>query len=267
MSASPRYLRSGLADRHLGLLLLVAATLGGLTGGLTAGYLDGRVLALLFGLLLVAVAIQMLRQIRRPTPHPPIDDADYESGFLSTYVEPRSGELVAYRARRLIPGTTISFLAGNVSGLLGVGGGVINVPTMNMIMHVPLRVATTTSTYMLAATAATSAVVYLAAGQLDPLLAAPVALGVIVGARVGARLAMRVLAGRAAYRLRRRGRRLRHRDVRAGPWRHEPAARPSGPRGPAAPDERRPHWRRRRQRGLLPGGRPGRGPRGRDRGG
>jgi uncharacterized membrane protein YfcA len=57
---------------------------------------------------------------------------------------------------------------------------------------VPIRVATTTSTYMLAATATASAVVYLAAGSLDPLLAAPVALGVIAGARLGARLAMRL---------------------------------------------------------------------------
>ena len=91
-----------------------------------------------------------------------------------------------------ILGTAISFVAGNVSGLLGVGGGVINVPTMNLLMHVPIRVATTTSTYMLAATAVASALVYLAAGQVDPLLAAPVALGVIVGARLGARLALLV---------------------------------------------------------------------------
>ena len=61
---------------------------------------------------------------------------------------------------------------------------------MNVLMHVPIRVSTTTSTYMLAATATASAIVYLAAGELDPLLAAPVALGVIVGARVGARASM-----------------------------------------------------------------------------
>jgi uncharacterized membrane protein YfcA len=192
LSASPRYLRSGLVDRHLGLLLLVAATLGGLGGGLTAGLLDERILALLFGLLLIAVAVQMIRQVRTPRPHPPIDDADLGSEFTSAYVEPRSGEVVTYRARRLVPGTLISFVAGNISGLLGVGGGVVNVPTMNVLMHVPIRVATTTSTYMLAATAVASVVVYVAAGQVDPLLAAPVALGVIVGARLGARLAMRV---------------------------------------------------------------------------
>ena len=89
-------------------------------------------------------------------------------------------------------GAAASFVAGNVSGLLGVGGGVINVPTMNVLMRVPIRVATTTSTYMLAATAAASSVVYLLSGQLHPLVAAPVVLGVIVGARVGARLSMRL---------------------------------------------------------------------------
>jgi uncharacterized membrane protein YfcA len=192
LSAAPRYLTSGLVDRHLGLLLLVAASLGGLTGGLTAGYLDERTLSLLFGLLLVAVALQMLRQVLRPRPHPPIDDTDLGSEFTSAYVEPRSGEVVTYRARRLVPGTAISFVAGNVSGLLGVGGGVINVPTMNLLMHVPIRVAATTSTYMLAATATASEVVYISAGEVDVLLAAPVALGVIVGSQLGARLALRV---------------------------------------------------------------------------
>ncbi len=192
LSASPRYIRSGIADRRLGLLLLVAAALGGLAGGLTAGFLDGRVLSLLFALLLAGVALRMLWQIRHPSiPPPPNADGD-DPGFASSYIEPTSGEEISYRAHRIVPGTLVSFVAGNVSGLLGVGGGIINVPTMSVLMHVPIRVATTTSTYMLAATAAASATVYTVAGQVDPLLAAPVALGVIVGARLGARLAMRL---------------------------------------------------------------------------
>lgn len=191
LSASPRYIRSGLVDRRLGLLLLVAAALGGLAGGLTAGLLDGETLSLLFALLLTGVAVRMLWQIRHPsTPLPPDDDVGV--GFASSFVEPTTGEEVHYQARRIVPGTLVSFAAGNISGLLGVGGGVINVPTMNVLMHVPIRVATTTSTYMLAATAAASATVYTVSGQVDPLLAAPVALGVIVGARIGARLSMRL---------------------------------------------------------------------------
>jgi hypothetical protein len=192
LSASPRYIRTGVADRRLGMLLLVAAALGGLAGGVTAGLLDGRTLSLLFALLLTAVAVRMVWQIRHPATPPPVDEDGADTGFVSSYVEPTTGEDVVYRAHRLLPGTIVSFLAGNVSGLLGVGGGVLNVPTMSVIMHVPIRVATTTSTYMLAATATASAIVYLASGRVDPLLAAPVALGVIVGARLGARYSMRL---------------------------------------------------------------------------
>ena len=192
LSASPRYIKSGIVDRRLGLLLLVAAALGGLAGGLTAGFLDGRTLSLLFSLLLAGVALRMLWQIRHPSVPPPLDADEGGSGFASSYVEPTSGEVVEYHPRRIVPGTAVSFVAGNISGLLGVGGGVINVPTMSVLMHVPIRVATTTSTYMLAATAAASATVYTVSGQVDPLLAAPVALGVIVGARIGARLSMRL---------------------------------------------------------------------------
>lgn len=192
LSASPRYIRGGVADRRLGLFLLIAASLGGMTGGLTAGFLDGRTLALFFGLLLAGVAVQMVRQGRTGTAKPIDDEYGLGPGMSSTYLEPHSGEVVGYRAHRLVPGAGVSFVAGSISGLLGVGGGVINVPTMNVLMKVPIRVSTTTSTYMLAATAAASTVVYIASGQLDPVLAAPVALGVIVGARIGARLAMRV---------------------------------------------------------------------------
>jgi len=192
LSASPRFVKTGLADRRLGMLLLVAAALGGLAGGVTAGYLDGRTLSLLFALLLTGVALRMLWQIRHPLVRTPVTEEDEATGFVSYFVEPTTGDEVSYRAHRLLPGTLVSFVAGNVSGLLGVGGGVINVPTMSVLMQVPIRVATTTSTYMLAATATASAVVYLASGQLDPLLAAPVALGVIVGARLGARLSMRL---------------------------------------------------------------------------
>jgi uncharacterized membrane protein YfcA len=192
LSASPRYIKTGIADRRLGMLLLVAGALGGLAGGVTADYLDGRTLSLLFALLLTVVAARMLWQVRHPVAVPPIDEGDTEHGFTSSFVEPTTGEEVSYRAYRVLPGALVSFFAGNVSGLLGVGGGLINVPTMSVLMRVPIRVATTTSTYMLATTATASAVVYLASGQLDPLLAAPVALGVIIGARLGARLSMRV---------------------------------------------------------------------------
>lgn len=189
-SATAHYLEAGLPDRRLGLVLLLATAAGGITGGLTAGLLDGRTLAGLFGVLLVLVAVQMIRQRDHPVPRPMVGPEG--GGLISSYVEPSDGSVVTYRVRRTGMGTVASFAAGNVSGLLGVGGGVINVPTMNVAMGVPIRVATTTSTFMLGPTAAASAVLYFMAGTLDPILAGPVALGVFIGARLGARLSTRV---------------------------------------------------------------------------
>jgi uncharacterized membrane protein YfcA len=183
-TATATYLRAGLADRRLGLFLLVATAAGGVTGGITAGLLDGRTLAGIFGLFLLLVAVQMSRQ--RGVEEPRSADGTTPAELVSTYIEPRTGQEIPYRARRLGPAALASLVAGNVSGLLGVGGGIINVPTMNLMMGVPIRVATTTSTYMLGATAAASALIYYAAGLLDPVLAGPVALGVFIGARGGA---------------------------------------------------------------------------------
>lgn len=197
-AASARYLSTEVADRRLGLVLLLGTVSGGIVGGFVAGLLDARTLSGLFALMLVLVALQMLRGREPDAPSPvPAADATPETttldhAFASSYREPTTGEIVPYRVRRVPLGTGISLFAGSVSGLLGVGGGIVNVPTMNVVMGIPLRVATTTSTYMLAATAVASALLYQARGELDPLVAAPVALGMFMGARGGARLAARL---------------------------------------------------------------------------
>lgn len=192
-TASANYLTSGLADRRLALPLLTATALGGVVGGYTAGLLDARVLSAIFAVVLILVALQMLRS--RSSQVAEVIDEPGRLEFDWSYVEPTTGRTVAYRARNVAPATAVSLFAGALSGLLGIGGGVVNVPTMNVLMGIPIRVATTTSTYMLGATAAASGVIYFARGDIDPLLAAPVVVGVFVGARVGARVSHRVPHG------------------------------------------------------------------------
>ena len=189
-SAAASYLGAGLADRRLGLTLLLATAAGGIIGGYTAALLDARALSAIFGVVLVLVAIQMIRGRRQTAPVLVGDPSGLE--FESTYVEPTTGEEVTYRARRVGLGAAVSVFAGALSGLLGVGGGIINVPTMNVLMGIPIRVALTTSTYMLGATAAASALIYYSRGLIDPLLAGPVVVGVFIGARAGARLSHRL---------------------------------------------------------------------------
>lgn len=185
-TASANYLAAGLVSRRIGLTLLVATTLGGVVGGFVAGLVDARFLAALFGVVLIAVALRMLFA-REPVEPETVDDLG-PLEFDATYVEPRTGDEVAYRVRNFGLGSLVSVFAGILSGLLGVGGGIINVPTMNSLMGVPIRVATTTSTYMLGATAVASAVLYFSRGEVLPALAGAVVVGSVVGARIGARL-------------------------------------------------------------------------------
>ena len=189
-AGSASYLKQGFVNLRLGLTLLVATATGGIAGSYVAGLLDARTLSGIFGLVLVFVVIQMLRARSRP----PVEVVGEPGGWDidATYVEPTTGETISYRATNVGLATSVSLFAGTISGLLGVGGGIVNVPTMNVLMHVPIRVSTATSTFMLGATASAGALLYVARGQVAPLLAAAVVVGVLAGATAAARFSRRL---------------------------------------------------------------------------
>ena len=108
----------------------------------------------------------------------------------ATFTDTLAGD--GYHVHRLRFGMFASIGAGIVSALLGVGGGIIKVPVMNVAMGVPLKVATATSNMMIGITATSSAVIYLLRGEIDPYIAGPTALGVFVGASIGSRVAGRI---------------------------------------------------------------------------
>jgi uncharacterized membrane protein YfcA len=110
------------------------------------------------------------------------------------YVEQESGGVVCYRVKRLPLAMFASFVAGNVSSLLGIGGGVIKVPVLNAWCGVPLRVAAATSAFMIGVTATPGAIIYYGRGQLIPALAAAAVLGVQLGSWRALRLAPKVPA-------------------------------------------------------------------------
>jgi hypothetical protein len=197
------YLRQRLANLRLGLTLELATALGALVGGLVAFTVSDRLLAGAFAILLVYTATSMLRS--RSTDRAPgldelpagasetvlqaADDTDAWVGYAATL----GGS--GYGVRRLPLGLVLSWFAGIVSALLGVGGGTVKVPAMHLVMGVPLRVATATSNLMIGVTASASALLYLARGAVDPLLAGPVVVGVFVGAAGASRAAGRVPVG------------------------------------------------------------------------
>lgn len=189
-AAGAVYLAHGLTHTRLAMLLEIATTAGAFAGGITAALLEPRLLALIFGLVLVYVVYSM-RINRRE------EGIQSRTGLLDTeYVDPRTQKKIEYGVQKMTYGLGLSFIAGNISGLLGIGGGIIKVPVMNMVMGMPLRAAIATSNFMIGITAATSATIYYQRGYLDPSVAIPTALGVLIGAQIGARVANKVKSSR-----------------------------------------------------------------------
>ena len=198
------YLERRLANLRLGLTLELFTATGALIGGLVAFLLSDRVLAGLFAAMLGYTAWSMVRRAGARQPA-----AAAAAPGTGTAVVPGTGTAPAsaihgylaslggadYAVRRLPAGIGLAFVAGVLSALLGVGGGVVKVPAMNLVMGVPLRVATATSNLMIGVTASASAILYLLRGQVDPYVAGPVVVGVFAGAVVTSRVAHRVPAG------------------------------------------------------------------------
>lgn len=178
--------QGGRADVRLGMLLAAGTVVGALTGGLVAGLLPERVLAGLFALLMVYTAISMGQRLFERGKPEPADTVAVDPAL------PDGPGAPEYRARHLGPSVAASVVAGNMSGLLGVGGGVVTVPLIHLGLRAPLAVATATSNFIVGLTGAAGAYVYLFRGDVDPRLAAPMVLGVVAGAWLQARVASRV---------------------------------------------------------------------------
>ena len=175
--AAGLYVKRGLCDMRLGMTLELATTLGAIAGGMVAGLLKPQTLSVLFSALLIYTAWTMLWK----------KDQMESTGNLN------HGE-GSHKIRHLPWGMGASFFAGNVSGLLGVGGGIVKVPVMYLWMGVPLKTAVATSNFMIGVTASAGAFVYFSRGEVHPLVAGSTMLGVFLGATLGSRLLPKIKA-------------------------------------------------------------------------
>ena len=183
--AAAAYVREGFTNIRIGMLLEVATTLGALSGASMAAHIPTRAIALIFGAVLLYSAFGSTR----PRPAPDADEApDRLATRLrldSSYPGPSGPQ--PYHVRRVPAGFGLMYIAGVLSGLLGIGSGAAKVIAMDRAMRLPFKVSTTTSNFMIGVTAAAGAGVYLNRGYIDPGLAMPVMLGVLPGALLGAR--------------------------------------------------------------------------------
>ena len=193
-SSAAVYVKAHFTNIRLGILLGVVTAVGALGGAFLATWLNAR---WLFGLFAVAMALAGYFMLRRKSLEEGawVANTGKSEGITDTltasYHDPSIGGEVHYRVSKAKNGLGMSTLAGTLSGLLGIGGGVVNVPVMNLVMGLPIKAAIGTSQFMISITASAGAFVFYQRGYVEPLIVAPVLIGALLGAQVGAQVMRR----------------------------------------------------------------------------
>ena len=167
LMAASNYLKAGLVDVELGITLESSTILGALTGGMLSGYLKSSVLYVLFALLVIYTAYVM-------------------------WVGKKVKKVEGRKYTHMTAGIGSSYVAGLASALLGIGGGVLKVPIMNLIMNVPVRTAVATSSFMIGMTAVTGVFPYIERGEADFLVAGALVIGTLMGAYIGSKVMRKI---------------------------------------------------------------------------
>jgi uncharacterized membrane protein YfcA len=187
--AAAAYVRDRMTDMRIGMFLELATTTGAIAGALLAAIVAPAALLVLLGIVLLGSAAQQVLRLGEELPPESVTTGLGARLRLSgSYPDTRLGRDVGYAAQRVPLGFVLMGFAGLVSGLLGIGSGALKVLAMDGAMRLPMKVSSATSNFMIGVTAAASAGIYLGRGDVDPRIAAPVALGVLAGSTVGARL-------------------------------------------------------------------------------
>jgi len=194
--AAAAYVRERMTNLRVAMFLEMATTAGALCGAFLAGVIRARWLFVIFGLGVGYSAVAMLLRLReRAGLDVPADPLADRLRLHDAFYDEALGQEVAYKVTHTKLGFFFMYLAGIASGLLGIGSGIFKVPTMDLAMRLPIKVSSATSNFMIGVTAAASAGVYFMRGDINPFIAAPVAIGVLVGATAGSRLLARIHGG------------------------------------------------------------------------
>ncbi len=184
--AAAAYVREGFSNIRIGMFLEIATTLGALLGAHLAAHVSTHAIAIVFGVVLLFSAYFSRRPRTQAERNLPPDPLATRLRMNSQF--PEDGGMRSYNVQHVPSGWGLMFVAGTLSGLLGIGSGAMKVLAMDQAMKIPFKVSTTTSNFMIGVTAAASAGLYLKHGYIDPGLAMPVMLGVLAGSLIGAKI-------------------------------------------------------------------------------
>jgi len=191
LASSIRFFKKDIINVPLGLVMEIPTTAGSILGSVSVAYLQSDALFIAFGCFAFACGVLTFikDKFSKDRPSPANTSGNARSAktsiFDSEYFDESSNRRIYYRPKKVAAGSAVSVFAGLLSGLLGVGGGIIKVPAMNIIMDVPIKVATATSSYMIGITAVVSSIIYFYNGYINLDITIPAVMGVLIGATAG----------------------------------------------------------------------------------
>jgi uncharacterized membrane protein YfcA len=188
LAASPRLLRDGLASLRLAMPLALAGSLFSILGAIASFHVATRDLEIALGVLVILIVVLMWRSPEQAAPTAPaMDGLARALGLHGSFTDPAAGRS-DWSARNTAAGIAAFCVIGFVGGLFGLGAGWANVPALNLLMGIPVKLAAGTSGLVISVVNAPAAWIYFHQGAMLPIIAAPSLIGVILGARLGARL-------------------------------------------------------------------------------
>ena len=199
------FVKDHVSNMRVGMLLEVFTTAGGVVGALMAGVFSSKLLYIFFSLILLNSFYGMLKKTGLITKlkkeEEKVENDKYADKYKlnSTYYDKATGETVKYNVTNVPQGSLVMFGAGFASGLLGIGSGAFKVVALDTYMKLPIKVSTATSNFMMGVTATASALIYFFNGTINPVVAAPIAIGTLIGARTGAKVMQRLDAKYIRY--------------------------------------------------------------------
>lgn len=186
--AAVAFVKEGFTNMRIGMFLEIGTTAGAIIGALVSGMLNPNTLGIIFASILLLTVVLNLKG--KPDHQEPVIKGSLEEKLKLYGTFPDKGVLKSYSARNTVPGFLMMMFAGAMSGLLGIGSGALKVLAMENMMRLPFKVSTTTSNFMIGVTAVASAMIYFQRGEIIPVIAAPVLVGVVVGSFIGSKTLM-----------------------------------------------------------------------------
>ena len=199
------FVKDHVSNMRVGMFLEVFTTAGGVVGALMAGVFSSKLLYIFFSLILLNSFYGMLKKTGLITKlkkeEENVENDKYADKYKlnSTYYDKATCETVKYNVTNVPQGSLVMFGAGFASGLLGIGSGAFKVVALDTYMKLPIKVSTATSNFMMGVTATASALIYFFNGTINPVVAAPIAIGTLIGSRTGAKVMQRLDAKYIRY--------------------------------------------------------------------